>query len=93
MEEENVVFVDENGKPFDVPTDGSLGLLAMGHVGLTAWRAKRKQEGVDLKADKEKEWKEKTEKVEKRKKEIAAKRKEIKAKKEKEKAEDGKTDS
>ncbi len=28
-------------KEFDVPVDGSLGLLALGHIGLMAWRQKR----------------------------------------------------
>ncbi len=29
------------GTEFDVPVDGSLGLLALGYVGLMAWRQKR----------------------------------------------------
>lgn len=31
----------KEGKPFDVPEGGSLGLLALGYKGLIAWRAKR----------------------------------------------------
>jgi hypothetical protein len=32
---------DDNGNPFPIPYDGSLGLLAIGHVGLIEWRKKR----------------------------------------------------
>ena len=32
-----------DGKPYDVPEEGSLGLLALGAAGLLAWRKKRKQ--------------------------------------------------
>ena len=31
-------LTDNEGKPFDVPADGALGLLALGHVGLIEWR-------------------------------------------------------
>lgn len=41
------IIKDENGKPFDIPVDGSLGLLALGHLGLMAWRNKRKEAGFD----------------------------------------------
>ncbi len=30
-----------NGKAYDIPAEGSLGLLALGYVGLMAWRAKK----------------------------------------------------
>lgn len=30
-------------KAFEVPEQGSLGLLALGYVGLVAWRNKRKE--------------------------------------------------
>ena len=33
------------GTPYDVPPEGSLGLLALGAVGLRAWRAKRQEAG------------------------------------------------
>jgi hypothetical protein len=33
-----------DGKPFDIPKDGSLGLLALGYRGLMAWREARKQQ-------------------------------------------------
>lgn len=34
-------LLDENGKPFDIPEGGTLGLLALGYVGLMAWRQRR----------------------------------------------------
>ena len=34
-------FQTEDGVPYEIPNEGSLGLLALGHVGLLAWRAKR----------------------------------------------------
>ena len=30
-----------DGKQFEIPVQGSLGLLALGYRGLVAWRAKR----------------------------------------------------
>ncbi len=36
-------ITDKNGKPFDIPLDGSLGLLALGYQGLFAWRNKKNQ--------------------------------------------------
>ncbi|MEZ4888178.1 MAG: hypothetical protein R3E32_25845 [Chitinophagales bacterium] len=30
-----------DGKPYDIPVEGSLGLLALGYVGLMTWRAKK----------------------------------------------------
>lgn len=33
----------------EIPTDGSLGLLALGAVGIKAWRKKRKEEDLKLK--------------------------------------------
>ena len=33
----------EDGEPFDLPIEGSLGLLALGDLGLVAWRRKRQQ--------------------------------------------------
>ena len=38
----------KEGKPFEVPEGGSLGLLALGYKGLVAWRAKRLQVSQDL---------------------------------------------
>lgn len=31
------------GEKFDVPIEGSLGLLALGYIGLIAWRKKRRE--------------------------------------------------
>jgi len=30
------------GKPYDIPVEGSLGLLALGYVGLMSWRELKK---------------------------------------------------
>ena len=30
-----------DGKAYEIPVEGSLGLLALGYVGLMAWRAKK----------------------------------------------------
>lgn len=35
-------FKTKDGQPFDIPAEGSLGLLALGYVGLMAWREKRR---------------------------------------------------
>ncbi len=32
---------DENGRPFEIPEGGTLGLLAMGYKGIMLWREKR----------------------------------------------------
>ena len=37
----HIEFKTEHGKKYDIPEEGSLGLLALGHVGLMAWREKR----------------------------------------------------
>ena len=34
-------IIDHEGKPFEIPVRGSMGLLALGYRGLMAWRAKR----------------------------------------------------
>ncbi len=36
-------FQTKNGESFDVPVEGSLGLLAIGDIGLLAWRLKKKE--------------------------------------------------
>ena len=40
------IINQETGKPFEVPIDGSLGILALGAQGLKAWRAKKKEAGL-----------------------------------------------
>ncbi len=36
------LFQDENGQSFPIPVSGSLGLLALGDLGIQAWRLKIK---------------------------------------------------
>ena len=36
-------FTTRSGHPYDVTAEGSLGLLALGDVGLMAWRQKRRE--------------------------------------------------
>lgn len=38
-----IELIDENGQPFEAPAEGTLGLLALGHLGLIAWRQKRQK--------------------------------------------------
>ncbi|MCH8902926.1 MAG: PEP-CTERM sorting domain-containing protein [Bacteroidetes bacterium] len=38
----SIKLKNEDGTTYDVPEKGSLGLLALGAVGLAAWRRKRK---------------------------------------------------
>lgn len=33
----------KNGEPFEIPKEGTLGLLALGYIGLMLWREKRQQ--------------------------------------------------
>ncbi|HAE13017.1 MAG: hypothetical protein H6548_08030 [Chitinophagales bacterium] len=40
-EVKQITITTKDGKPFAVPPEGSLGLLALGHVGLMAWRQSR----------------------------------------------------
>jgi hypothetical protein len=49
------VIITLNGKPFDVPPGGSLGILALGNVGIKAWKqAKLKWEQEQNNAKEEK---------------------------------------
>lgn len=32
-----------DGQPFNIPADGAIGLLALGDIGIIAWRQKRQQ--------------------------------------------------
>jgi len=43
MENKNISLKTEDGEPFEVPQGGSLGLLALGYVGLMLWREKRQK--------------------------------------------------
>jgi len=37
----NLDIKTTTGEPYHIPAEGSLGLLALGHIGLLAWREKR----------------------------------------------------
>lgn len=37
-----IVITTTDGKPFKVPVEGSLGLMALGYKGLIAWRQQRR---------------------------------------------------
>jgi hypothetical protein len=39
--EEEYGIKGPDGKPFEIPLEGSIGLLMLGYRGLMAWRAKR----------------------------------------------------
>ena len=36
----------KDGVAMEIPEEGSLGLIGLGHIGLFAWRSKRKELGV-----------------------------------------------
>ncbi len=40
--DENVIFT-KDGKKFDIPAEGSLGLLALGAAGVQLWRKKQRE--------------------------------------------------
>ncbi len=40
---QKVVVTTKDGQPFQVPVEGSLGLMALGYKGLIAWRQVRRQ--------------------------------------------------
>ncbi len=75
MSEKDLKFYDENGNEFEIPVDGTLGLLAHGHIGLKAWRKKRLDSGYDVVEIKKKQWEEYTEQVKEKRKEFMEKRK------------------
>jgi hypothetical protein len=37
----NTPFITETGEAFEIPEEGSLGLLAVGYSGIVLWRRKR----------------------------------------------------
>lgn len=43
MKNQNIELKTEHGEAFDIPEDGSLGLLALGYIGVMLWREKRQQ--------------------------------------------------
>jgi len=36
----DILIKTVDGKPYDVPVEGSLGLLALGYIGVMMWREK-----------------------------------------------------
>lgn len=55
MEQENkkIVITTKDGKPLAIPPEGALGLLALGHKGLIAWRQARREYNQKRKAMKQ----------------------------------------
>ena len=43
--EQKYQLLTKDGKAINIPVNGSLGLLALGDIGLLAWREKRKKMG------------------------------------------------
>jgi len=43
MDKKRLNDLPQPGQEYEVPVSGSLGLLALGHRGLLAWRAKKEQ--------------------------------------------------
>ncbi|MEZ4988432.1 MAG: hypothetical protein R2795_25975 [Saprospiraceae bacterium] len=43
MDNEQHQLSTETGEQFEIPEEGSLGLLALGYEGLMLWRAKKKE--------------------------------------------------
>ena len=40
---QEIRLTTEDGQPFEIPPEGSLGLLALGYQGLAAWRQAREK--------------------------------------------------
>jgi len=40
---EDVKIITQDGEEIEIPVEGSLGLLALGAVGIKAWRKKRRE--------------------------------------------------
>lgn len=45
--EQNYILKTKDGIPYEVSAQGSLGLLALGYIGLQLWREKRKESSVN----------------------------------------------
>lgn len=43
LHEENYDILLPDGRKFDIPEEGSLGLLALGYKGVIAWKKKKSQ--------------------------------------------------
>lgn len=42
-QQKKIVITTNDGQPFKIPVEGSLGLLALGYKGVVAWRQVRRQ--------------------------------------------------
>ncbi|MBN2016914.1 MAG: hypothetical protein JW794_02080 [Candidatus Cloacimonetes bacterium] len=42
-DKKEIQILTQDGKEFEVPVEGSLGLLALGAVGIQAWRKKQRE--------------------------------------------------
>lgn len=40
-ETDAALFLTEEGTPYEIPEEGSLGILAMGYAGIMLWREKK----------------------------------------------------
>lgn len=43
MTKHSIELKTEHGEPFEIPEGGSLGLLALGYIGIMLWREKRRE--------------------------------------------------
>ena len=73
---------NSDGTDFEVPVDGSLGLLAIGYRGIMAWREARKNEGIDIIGIRKKEHEEQEKEFEKKKAEFEKQKAALKAERE-----------
>ena len=71
-----------NNTDFEVPVDGTLGLLAVGYRGIMAWREARQKAGINIIEDRRKEYETKKAEFEMKKAEFEKKKAELKAEKE-----------
>ena len=53
MKGSTIKLETENGEPFEIPQGGSLGLLALGYIGVILWREKRNEIRLDNQNSKE----------------------------------------
>lgn len=46
--DDHTFAIDSDGRPYDIPIGGSIGLLALGDLGIIAWRQKQQQLKAEL---------------------------------------------
>ncbi len=85
MSKNDGILRNEDGTAYDVPVDGSLGLLALGYVGVMSWREARQKAGYDLIGIRKQEWDLRQKEWEEKQTLLEAKRKEFLDKKKAEK--------